>query len=68
MRSTAAVDDLILWHGAGILGLAWLIVAVASMDGVLARSGDTSFAKSTACAVGHECPISMHSSWHMSRR
>jgi hypothetical protein len=45
MRSTAAVDDLILWLGAGILGLAWLTIAVVSMDGLLAKPEHASLAK-----------------------
>ena len=44
MRSTAVVDDLILWHAVGILGLAWLI-AVVSMDGLLAKTEHASLAK-----------------------
>jgi hypothetical protein len=53
MRSTAAVDDLILWHGAAILGLAWLTIAVVSMDGLLAKTEHASLAKPTLVrAVG----------------
>jgi hypothetical protein len=44
MRSTAVVDDLILWHAVGILGLAWLIAAV-SMDGLLSKTAHVSLAK-----------------------
>jgi hypothetical protein len=62
MLSTAAVDDLILWHGAGILCLAWLIVATASMDGVLANSSHASSYKPTACMMEHGCDPSLHSS------
>jgi hypothetical protein len=43
MRSTAAVDDLILWLGAGILGLAWLTMALVTMDGLLAKPEYTEY-------------------------
>jgi len=43
MHSTAAVDDLILWLGAGILGLAWLTIAVVSMDGLLPKPEYTEY-------------------------
>ena len=55
MRSTAAVDDLILWLGTGILGLAWLTIAVVSMDGLLAKTEHVSLAESAVCTVEHGC-------------
>ena len=68
MRSTAAVDDLILWHGAGILALAWLIVAAASMDGILAKTDRASLSKPTVCKVEHGCDPSMWSRGQLVRR
>ena len=59
MRSTAVVDDLILWLGAGILGLAWLTIAVVSMDGLPAKTERVSLAEPAACAVEHGCDRSM---------
>jgi hypothetical protein len=47
MRSSVAVDNLILWHAAGILFLAWLIAAAVSVEGVLA---EPSHASSASCA------------------
>jgi hypothetical protein len=38
MRPTVAVDDLILWLGTGILGLAWFTIAAVSMDGLVATT------------------------------
>jgi hypothetical protein len=67
MRSTAAVDNLILWHGAGILGLAWLTVATASMDGFLAKTDYTFSAKPPICTVEHGCDLLMRSNWQLNR-
>jgi hypothetical protein len=59
MRSTAAVDDLILWLGAGILGLAWLTIAGVSMDGLLAKTEHVSLAEPAVCTAEHGCDRSM---------
>lgn len=68
MRSISAVDDLILWHGAGILGLAWLALATASMNGFLAKADYPLSTKPPACIVEHGCDSSMHSSAQLHRR
>jgi hypothetical protein len=67
MRLTAAVDDLILWHDAGILGLAWLAVAAASMNGFLAKPDYTFSDKPPVCIVEHGCDLLMRSSWQLDR-
>jgi len=55
MRSTAAVDDLILWLAAGIFGLAWLGVAVVSMDALFVRTEPGSLTKNpVSCSTAHE--------------
>ena len=58
MRSPAAVDDLILWHGAGIIGLVWLVVAAVSMSGFLAKTSYGSSVARPACTAEHECDLS----------
>jgi hypothetical protein len=68
MRSIAAVDDLILWHAAGILGLAWLAVAAASMDGFLAKTGYAFSTNPPVCVAEHGCDPSMHLSRQLDRR
>jgi hypothetical protein len=45
MRSTVAVDDLILWLGTGILGLAWFTIAAVSMDGLVVKTEHAFLAK-----------------------
>jgi hypothetical protein len=45
MRSTVAVDDLILWLGTGILGLAWFTIAAVSMDGLVEKTEPAFLAK-----------------------
>ena len=62
MRPSAAVDGLILWHAAGILVLAWLLVAAVSMDGLLTRPSYASLTNPFACEVEHQCGPAMHSS------
>jgi hypothetical protein len=67
MRSTAVVDDLILWHGVAIVVLAWLITATASLDGLLPKPGYASSAKSPMCMVRHGCDSSMRWNWQLDR-
>ena len=67
MRSTAAVDGLIMWHGAAILGLVWLTVAAASFDGFLAKTNYASSAKPPACIGEHGCDPLMRASWQLDR-
>jgi hypothetical protein len=67
MQSTAAVDDLILWHGAGILALVWLIVAAASLNGFLTKADYASPAKPSACIVEYGCDPLMRASWQLNR-
>jgi hypothetical protein len=67
MRSTAAIDSLILWHVAGILSLAWLIAAVISLDGLRAQASYAP-AKSIGCNVEYDCDLSPRSMWQLHRR
>lgn len=68
MRSTPAVDDLILWHAAAILVMAWLIVAAASIEGSLAQPNHSSWAKSNGCKGEYECGLSIRSSLQLDER
>jgi hypothetical protein len=59
MRTTAAVDDLILWLAAGVLALLWIGMAGASFGAYLTRAEARSSAvQPTSCsAVGTSiCP------------
>jgi hypothetical protein len=66
MRSTPAVDNLILWHAAAILVLAWLIVAAASIEADLAKPA--SWATPVHCEMEYGCNPSMHSSLQTDER
>ena len=67
MQSTAAVDDLILWQGAGILGLVWLIVAAASLGAFPTKIDYGSSARPPACIVAQGCDSLVRSSWQLAR-
>ena len=67
MSSPSPVDDLILWHGAGIFGLVWLGVAAGSMGGFLAKTNYGSSTPRPSCIVEHECDLSMRSVWQLDR-
>jgi hypothetical protein len=68
MRLIPAVDDLILWHAAAILVLAWFIVAAASIEGDFAKPNDASWAKPIPCAMEYECDSSIRSSLQLDGR
>jgi hypothetical protein len=57
MRSIPVVDDLILWHAAAILVLAWFIVAAVSIEGDLAKASQGSLVKPVPCGVEYECDL-----------
>jgi len=67
MRSTAAVDDIILLHAAAILGLVWFIVATASLNGFLAKIGYATSVKPPVCVVEHGCDPLMRANWQLDR-
>jgi hypothetical protein len=68
MRSIPAVDDLILWHGAAILALAWFIVAAASIERDFAKPDYASWGKPIPCEVEYECDLSIRSSLQFDER
>ena len=67
MQSTAAFDDLMLWQGAGIVGLVWFIVAGVSIDRFLTKADYASPAKPSVCIVEYGCNPSMRASWQLDR-
>lgn len=55
MRSIGAVDDLILWLAACIFGLAWLGIAIVSIDALFARTELGSLTKKpVSCSTANE--------------